>query len=108
MKTKEIVRATISGTIICLVVIILAYGIVKSSRKEAASPYTTTITVTSEREFAVWNKDFKTMANIEIDNEYSFTDYRIDYDNNRIIINLKKRTQAQQGQKVRDKDVCTD
>lgn len=90
MTIKELVRTVISGTIICLVIIILAYGIIRSSRKEAASPYTTTITVTSEREFAVWNKDFKTMANIEIDNRYSFTDYQIDYDNDRIIINLKK------------------
>ncbi len=90
MTIKELVRMIISGIIIGLVIIIIAYGIVRSSRKEAASPYTTTITVTTEREFAVWNKDFKTMANIEIDSEYSFVDYQMDYDNDRIIINLKK------------------
>ena len=89
MTIKELVHTVISGTIICLVVMIIGYGIISCSRREAKSPYITTITVTSQREFGV-NRDFKTITNIEIDSEYSFKDYQMDYDNDRIIINLKK------------------
>jgi len=90
MTTKEIVHATITGIVLCLIIIFIAYGIASCSKKEAESPYTTTITVASERDFFVSDGDRKIMANIEINSEYSFVDYQIDYDNDRIIINLKK------------------
>lgn len=90
MTTKEIVHATITGTVLCLIVIFIIYEIVSCSYKEAESPYTTTITVTSKRDFFAIDSDSKIIANIEINKEYSFRDYQIDYDNDRIIINLKK------------------
>ena len=92
MTTKEIVHAVITGIVLCLIVIFIAYGIASCSRREAESPYTTTITVTSQRDFFVMDGDTKTMANIEISDEYTFIDYQMDYDNDRLIINLKKNT----------------
>ena len=94
MTIKEIVHATITGIVLCLIIIFLIYEIVSCSYKEAESPYTTTITVASERDFFVSDGDRKIMANIEINKEYSFRDYQIDYDNDRIIINLKKENIA--------------
>ena len=90
MTTKEIVHVTVTGFIISLIIIFIIYGIVSCSQKEAESPYTTTITVTSQRDFNVLDNDIKTIANIEISNEYSFMDYQMDYENDRLIINLKK------------------
>ena len=90
MTTKEIVHATITGIVLCLIIISIIYGIVSCSYKEAESSYTTTITVTLERDFDFWETDKKTIANIEINKEYTFKDYQMDYDNDRIIINLKK------------------
>lgn len=90
MTTKEIVHSTITGIILSLIFIFIVYEVVSCSYKEAESPYTTTITVVSQRDFFVNDSDKKTMANIEINSEYSFIDYQIDYDNNKIIINLKK------------------
>ena len=90
MTTKEIVHAVITGIVLCLIIIFIAYGIASCAKREIESPYTITITVTSQRVFGVWDGDTKTMANIEIGSEYSFMDYQMDYDNNRIIINLKK------------------
>lgn len=92
MTTKETVHSAITGIVLCLIVIVIfiAYEIASCSKREAESPYTTTITVASKRDFSVWDSDRKTMANIEINKEYAFKDYQIDYDNDRIIINLKK------------------
>lgn len=90
MTTKEIVHATITGIILSLIIIFGIFGIVSCSMKEAESSYTTTITVASERDFFVSDGDRKIMANIEINKEYTFKDYQIDYENDRIIINLKK------------------
>ena len=90
MTTKEIVHVTVTGIILSLIIIFIVYGIVSCSWKEENSLYTTTITVKSQRDFSVLDSDIKTMANIEIGSEYSFLDYQMDYDNDRIIINLKK------------------
>ena len=90
MTTKELVNTIITGIIFSIIIVFCFFGIVSCSMREEESSYTTTITVASERDFGVWDSDRKTMANIEINSEYSFKDYQIDYDNDRIIINLKK------------------
>ncbi len=95
--TREMVHATITGIILSLIIIFGIFGIVSCSMKEAESTYTTTITVASERDFFVSDGDRKIMANIEINKEYIFKDYQIDYDNDRIIINLKKENASPTG-----------
>ncbi len=102
MTTKEIVHAVITGIVLCLIIIFGAYGIASCSKREAESPYTTTITVTSQRDFVVWDSDYKTIANIEISPAYSFMDYQIDYDNDRIIINLKKENGRSTGEETKE------
>lgn len=90
MELREIVNKLLIWSLLLIVIVAIICGIYSCTKYETNSPYITGITVYEQREHSIMDSDHQDITHIKIDPEYSFIDYTVDYENERVIINLQK------------------
>ena len=94
MKTQELVNKLLIWSLLLIIIAAMIWGMYSCTKYEMNSPYVTGITVYEQREHSILTSDHQDVANIKVNSDYSFVDYTIDYENEKVIINLQKRNKG--------------